>query len=85
MHLLVGRGPDEVTLKDSEMEYVTHQARRIAQDPRKCLEDLHCRADAAYQSPIAIAIFFESFLPSWSSWRMASGEFDCSSVAAKDS
>jgi hypothetical protein len=38
------------------MACVTH----LAQDSRECLEDIHRRAKAAFQSPIAIAIFFES-------------------------
>ena len=44
-----------------EIVYVTHQARRLAENSGECLEYLHCRGEAAYQSPIAIAIFFEGF------------------------
>ena len=42
---------------------VTHQADRLAEDTRESLENLHCRAEAAYQSPIAIAVFLECLLP----------------------
>ena len=43
---------------------MTHEAGRLAEDSRECLENLHCRAEATYQSPIAIAIFFEILLAS---------------------
>lgn len=46
------------------MDCVTHQADCLAKDPRERLKNLHCRADAVYQSPIAIAVFLESLLPS---------------------
>ena len=62
--LLVRRGSDEVTLKDLHRKAVcdAHQADRLTKDARECLKNLHRRAEAAYQSPIAIAIFFECFL-----------------------
>ena len=50
-------------LKKSPHGCVTHQVNRLAEDSRKCLEDVHCWGEIADQSPIAIAIFFEGFLP----------------------
>ena len=44
-------------------------------DSSECLEDVHCRGEATYQSLIAIEIFFEGLLPSWSNWRMAANGF----------
>jgi hypothetical protein len=68
-----------------QMEWMAHQARHIVKDPSKCVKDIHCGAEAVYQSAVSVAIFFEGLLParSWSSWRRASGEFDRSSAAAK--
>ena len=47
---------------------VTHQTDYLGECPRKCMEDLDRWADAAYQSPVLIAIlskgllsFFEKF------------------------
>ena len=45
------------------MECVTHQVDRFAQNPRECLKDLDRLAEIGYQSPVAIAIFFEIVLP----------------------
>ena len=42
------------------MDCVTHHAKY----PRERLKNLHCRAEAVYQSPIAITVFLESLLPS---------------------
>jgi hypothetical protein len=45
------------------MEWMTYQVRHIAKDPSKCVKDIHCWAEAVYQSAISVAIFCESLLP----------------------
>ena len=46
------------------MSCVAFQADRLAKNPRECLKDLYRQVvnEAAYLSPIAITIFFESDL-----------------------
>jgi hypothetical protein len=59
--LLVKRGSDEVTVKNSpRMGYVAHLADGLANDVRECLKYLDRGAEALYQFPIVIAIFLES-------------------------
>jgi hypothetical protein len=55
------------------MAHVAHQADRLAQDPRECLDDLYRRAEAVYQSAIAIAIFVEGLLPSLEQFKNGLG------------
>ncbi len=38
---------------------VAHMADRIANDPRECMNDLHCTAKGVYQFPISVTIFLE--------------------------
>ena len=38
---------------------VAHMADRIANDPRECMNDLHCNAKGVYQFPISLTIFLE--------------------------
>jgi hypothetical protein len=72
------------------MACATHQARLLTKDTRECVVDLHCWAEAVDESPIVTPIFAmiigdstETFSRPWSSWRIASGEFGCSSMASK--
>ena len=44
------------------MVSMTRRVDRLAKDSRECLEDFHYRAEAGYEPPIAIAIFFKSLL-----------------------
>ena len=45
------------------MTWVAHQADCFSESRRECMKDLHCWAEAVYQCPIPIAIFFKSLLP----------------------
>ncbi len=38
---------------------MAHMADRIANDPRECMNDLHCTAKGVYQFPISLTIFLE--------------------------
>jgi hypothetical protein len=38
---------------------VAHMADRMANDPRECMNDLHCTAKAVYQFPISLTVFLE--------------------------
>ena len=38
---------------------MAHMADRIANDPRECMNDLHCKAKGVYQFPISLTIFLE--------------------------
>jgi hypothetical protein len=42
---------------------VTHQANRLTESAREHMKDANCRVETAYQSPVPVAIFFESLLP----------------------
>ena len=49
--------------KTHQMVCTTYLAHDLAQDTRESVKDVHCRAEAAYQSPIAITISFKRLLP----------------------
>ncbi len=38
---------------------VAHMADRIANDPRECMNDPHCKAKGVYQFPISLTIFLD--------------------------
>ena len=48
-------------MKGSQMACVAHLADHLGNDLREHMDDLHCRAEAVYQIPIAITIFLEGF------------------------
>ena len=41
------------------MACLTHMTDGLANDVRECVKDLDCGAEALYQFPIVLAIFFE--------------------------
>jgi len=41
------------------LAHVAHMADRMVNDPRECMNDLHCKAKGVHQFPISFTIFLE--------------------------
>ena len=50
------------TQKQRDEGVVAHEGNGLAKNARQCMKDPYRRAEATYQLPIPLAIFFKSFL-----------------------
>ena len=48
---------------------VAHVADHMANDPRECMNDLHCKTKGVYQFPISVTIFLEGLCSSRREWK----------------